>query len=146
MYDMKRRNFIRATALAAPSLSLFPADLSSIIREPPAPGKIEKRSFGKTGEMLSMIAFGGIIVMDATPEQAAASVKLGIDAGVNHFDVAPSYGDAEIKLGPALEPYRKGSSCRAKPPSEKRKMPAVNSNNHWSTSGPAISICISCMQ
>jgi predicted aldo/keto reductase-like oxidoreductase len=114
MYEMKRRNFIRATALAAPSLSLFPADLSSIIREPPAPGKIEKRSFGKTGEMLSMIAFGGIIVMDATPEQAAASVKLGIDAGVNHFDVAPSYGDAEIKLGPALEPYRKGIflSCK----------------------------------
>jgi aryl-alcohol dehydrogenase-like predicted oxidoreductase len=28
---------------------------------------------------------------------------------VNYFDVAPSYGDgeAEIKLGPALEPYRK---------------------------------------
>jgi len=26
---------------------------------------------------------------------------------VNYFDVAPSYGDAETKLGPALEPYRK---------------------------------------
>ena len=30
-----------------------------------------------------------------------------MEKGVNYFDVAPSYGDAEIKLGPALEPYRK---------------------------------------
>ncbi len=34
-------------------------------------------------------------------------VKLAIDSGINYFDVAPSYGDAELKLGPALEPYRK---------------------------------------
>ena len=32
---------------------------------------------------------------------------MAIDAGVNYFDVAPSYGDAELKLGPALEPFRK---------------------------------------
>jgi predicted aldo/keto reductase-like oxidoreductase len=56
--------------------------------------------------MLSVIGFGGIVVMDATPEEASARVKTAIDAGVNYFDVAPSYGDAEVKLGPALEPYR----------------------------------------
>lgn len=104
---MKRRDFISKTVLAAPVFSLFPADLSLIARESSPAGKLEKRSLGKTGEMLSVIGFGGIIVMDATPEDAAASVKFAIDAGVNHFDVAPSYGDAEIKLGPALEPYRK---------------------------------------
>jgi aryl-alcohol dehydrogenase-like predicted oxidoreductase len=71
------------------------------------PGKLEKRSLGKTGEMLSMIGFGGIVVMNATPEEASAAVRHAIDCGVNYFDVAPSYGDAEIKLGPALEPYRK---------------------------------------
>jgi len=27
--------------------------------------------------------------------------------GINYFDVAPSYGNAELMLGPALEPYRK---------------------------------------
>lgn len=104
---MERRDFIRKTTLAAPALSLFPADLSFINRENTVPGKLEKRSLGKTGEMLSVIGFGGIIVMDATPEDASSVVKFAIDAGVNHFDVAPSYGDAEIKLGPALEPYRK---------------------------------------
>ena len=104
---MKRRDFISKTAMAAPVFSLFPADLSFITRETPPAGKLEKRSLGKTGEMLSMIGFGGIIVKDASPEDAASIVKFAIDAGVNHFDVAPSYGDAEIKLGPALEPYRK---------------------------------------
>ncbi|MBN2763205.1 MAG: aldo/keto reductase, partial [Bacteroidales bacterium] len=60
-----------------------------------------------TGIMLSIIGFGGIVVKDATHEEASAVVKLAIDKGVNYFDIAPSYGDAEIKLGPALEPYRK---------------------------------------
>lgn len=111
---MERRDFIRKTTLAAPALSLFPADLSFINRENKVPGQLEKRSLGKTGEMLSVIGFGGIIVMDATPEDASSVVKFAIDAGVNHFDVAPSYGDAEIKLGPALEPYRKNVflSCK----------------------------------
>jgi predicted aldo/keto reductase-like oxidoreductase len=88
-------------------MNLFPADLSAVKRES-LPGKIEKRSLGRTGEMLSMIGFGGIIVKDATPVEASDVVKLAIDNGINYFDVAPSYGDAEVKLGPALEPYRKG--------------------------------------
>ena len=103
---MKRRDFIKATAIAAPVISLFPADLSGITRNS-VPGKIEKRSLGRTGEMLSMIGFGGIVVRDATPEEASDRVKQAIDYGINYFDVAPSYGDAEVKLGPALEPFRK---------------------------------------
>jgi predicted aldo/keto reductase-like oxidoreductase len=105
--DMHRRDFIKTTAIIAPMVSLFPADLSAITRKS-LPGKIEKRSLGRTGEMLSMIGFGGILVRDATPGEASAVVKLAIDSGINYFDVAPTYGDAEIKLGPALEPYRKG--------------------------------------
>jgi len=104
---MKRRDFIKTTAMAAPVLGFFPADLSSIKRKP-VKGKIEKRSLGRTGEMLSIIGFGGIVVKNATTQEAAEVVKLAIDSGVNYFDVAPSYGNAEIMLGPALEPYRKG--------------------------------------
>ena len=102
---MKRRDFVKATAVVAPILSLFPADLSALTRTSVS-GKIEKRSLGRTGEMLSIIGFGGIVVMDSTPAEASAMVKLAIDAGINYFDIAPSYGDAEVKLGPALEPYR----------------------------------------
>jgi aryl-alcohol dehydrogenase-like predicted oxidoreductase len=103
---LNRREFIRTTSLAVPALGLFPADLSQITRELSTGNKLEKRSLGSTGEMLSVIGFGGIIVMNASPEDASSSVKFAIDAGVNYFDVAPSYGDAEVKLGPALVPYR----------------------------------------
>jgi aryl-alcohol dehydrogenase-like predicted oxidoreductase len=103
---MKRRDFIKAATIVAPMISLFPADLSAITRKI-LPGKIEKRSLGRTGEMLSLIGFGGIVVKDAKAEDASGLVKLAIDSGINYFDVAPSYGDAEIKLGPALQPYRK---------------------------------------
>ena len=104
---MKRRDFIKTTAIIAPVMGMFPADLSGIDRKT-LPGKIERRSLGRTGELLSMIGFGGIIVKDETPEKASELVKLAIDSGINYFDVAPTYGDAEIMLGPALEPYRKG--------------------------------------
>ena len=33
-------------------------------------------------------------------------VAEAIDADITYFDVAPSYGNAEERLGPALEPYR----------------------------------------
>ena len=103
---MKRRDFIKTAAITAPMLSLFPADLNSIERELAA-GKIEKRSLGRTGHKLSIIGFGGIVVMDATAEESSQRVKQAIDAGINYFDVAPSYGNAIKMLGPALEPYRK---------------------------------------
>lgn len=67
-----------------------------------------RRALGKTGESLSVVGFGGIIVMDETTADAARFVAEAIDAGCNYFDVAPSYGNAEAMLGPALEPYRKG--------------------------------------
>jgi len=102
---MKRRQFIK-TAGAAPLITYFPSGLNNMTRDFSA-GKLEKRSLGKTGEKLSIIGFGGIVVMDATPEQSSQRVKEAIDYGINYFDVAPTYGDAEIKLGPALEPYRK---------------------------------------
>ena len=103
---MKRRDFLKAAASATVMLRIFPDDLSALQRETNA-GKLERRSLGRTGERLSLIGFGGIVVKDATTEQAAQRVQTAIEAGVNYFDVAPSYGNAEEMLGPALEPYRK---------------------------------------
>jgi aryl-alcohol dehydrogenase-like predicted oxidoreductase len=104
---MNRRDFLLSATAASALLNRFPADLSAIQREKSAKG-LEKRSLGKTGEKLSILGFGGIVVMNASTEQATARVKEAIEAGVNYFDVAPSYGNAEDMLGPALEPYRKG--------------------------------------
>jgi len=67
---------------------------------------IPKRLLGKTGRKLSIIGFGGIVVMNAEPEHAKEVVAEAVEKGINYFDVAPTYGDAELKLGPALKPFR----------------------------------------
>ncbi|MDF1514457.1 MAG: aldo/keto reductase, partial [Anaerolineae bacterium] len=67
---------------------------------------MKRRDLGKTGEKLSMVGFGGIVVKDETPASASNIVAKAIDRGINYFDVAPTYGNAEERLGPALKPYR----------------------------------------
>jgi len=103
---MKRREFVAGAAGAGAALSLFPVGLAGMEREKPA-GGLERRALGKTGEKLSFIGLGGVVVDNVTAEQASRSVRLAIDAGINYFDVAPTYGNAEDMLGPALEPFRK---------------------------------------
>ncbi len=103
---MKRRTFLKGAASAAAMLACFPATLSAVERET-TPGRIERRSLGRTGEKLSLIGFGSLMLKGTTPEVAGQLVREAIEAGVNYFDVAPSYGDAEERLGPALEPFRK---------------------------------------
>jgi aryl-alcohol dehydrogenase-like predicted oxidoreductase len=68
---------------------------------------MEYRTLGRTGEKLSIIGMGGIVVDKLTQAEADAVVAEAIDRGVNYFDVAPSYGDAELRLGPALVGRRK---------------------------------------
>lgn len=75
---------------------------------------MEKRTLGKTGEQLSVLGFGGIVVMDTTPHEAARYVGEAVDCGINYFDVAPAYGNAEERLGPALKPYRDTSFLACK--------------------------------
>ncbi|MCK5801258.1 MAG: aldo/keto reductase [Lentisphaeria bacterium] len=67
---------------------------------------MDKRTLGNTGDELSLIGFGGIAVRDVTPREADRYVGRAIDRGINYFDVAPSYGNAEERLGPALRPHR----------------------------------------
>lgn len=69
---------------------------------------MQKRKLGKTGEMLTIVGFGGIILKGEEQSSANRIVAKAVEErGLNYFDVAPSYGDAEERLGPALEPYRK---------------------------------------
>ncbi len=62
---------------------------------------------GRTGLEVTPVVYGAIIHMNETQEKANALVAAAIDRGINYFDVAPSYQDAEVLLGPALEPYRR---------------------------------------
>ena len=66
------------------------------------------RRLYKNGIDLSIIAFCGIVVCGLSQEEASRRVAEAYDRGVNYLDCAPSYfdGEAEIKLGEALRPYR----------------------------------------
>ena len=101
---MKRRTFVTKTVQTGIALSALPI-ISSCGKE--AAGLLPKRRLGRTGEKLSVIGFGGIIVSGIDQEEADNRVARAINQGCNYFDVAPSYGNAEDMLGPALEPYRK---------------------------------------
>lgn len=68
---------------------------------------MERRTLGRTGEKLSVVGLGGVVLMNETPAHAATYVNEAIKRGVNYFDVAPSYGNAEERLGPAIQPHRK---------------------------------------
>lgn len=69
--------------------------------------RLPRRPYKDTGVELSILGFGGIVVMNAEQDQANRVVAEAVERGVNYFDVAPSYGNSEEKLGPALKPYRK---------------------------------------
>ena len=67
---------------------------------------METRRFGRTGHQSTIVIFGAFAVGQVSQREAVATVELLLDHGVNHIDVAPSYGDAELRLGPALTRYR----------------------------------------
>lgn len=66
---------------------------------------MERRAYGSTGEELSILGFGGILVSKVEPTEASMLVRKAVDRGINYFDVAPTYGNAQERLGPALAPY-----------------------------------------
>jgi len=69
---------------------------------------IPRRPYGPGAVPLSIIGFGGILVDLPEDQQQRANdlVAEAVELGVNYFDVAPQYGEAERRLGPALEPFR----------------------------------------
>lgn len=101
---MERREFIKQAAITAAAVASS-KQLNASSKTPSNP--IARRTLGRTGEKLSIIGFGGIVVMDETTGEASNIVAEAVDRGINYFDVAPSYGNAQERLGPALAPYRK---------------------------------------
>jgi aryl-alcohol dehydrogenase-like predicted oxidoreductase len=80
-----------------------------------------RRKLGKTGYEVFPVAYGGII--SRIDGQAASNnyVAWALDRGVNYFDVAPSYGDAQEKLGISLKPFRKENYLACKTTQRSRK-------------------------
>ena len=79
------------------------------------------RPLGRTGINVSAVVYGGIVsagcfdraVMPGDPQHNSDRyVGWALEHGVNYFDVAPSYGDAQERLGNSLRPHR-GGVCLA---------------------------------
>jgi aryl-alcohol dehydrogenase-like predicted oxidoreductase len=60
---------------------------------------IAKQPFGRTGHRSSRILLGAAAFMAVTQDEADAAIELALSKGVNHIDVAASYGDAELRIG-----------------------------------------------
>ncbi len=108
---MRRRDFVASAAGAGAAFSLFPAGLAGLEREKSS-GRLERRSLGKTGEKLSIIGFGGIVVMNATTEQAAERVRHAIDLGVNYFSLFARASSSPARRRSGQRPRRSLSWSR----------------------------------
>jgi len=71
---------------------------------------MQKRRLGRTGQESTIVIFGGAALgsghHSVSQEEADRAMEFVLEQGVNHVDVAPSYGDAELRLGPWMEIHR----------------------------------------
>lgn len=64
---------------------------------------METRRLGKTNHLSTVVTYGAYAVGEATQDVADAAIEDVLSRGVNHFDIAPSYAEAELRLGDYLK-------------------------------------------
>jgi aryl-alcohol dehydrogenase-like predicted oxidoreductase len=67
---------------------------------------MERRRLGRLGHHSSVLVYGGAALAGVSQAVADASVREALDAGIDHFDVAADYGDAELRLGALMDELR----------------------------------------
>ncbi len=67
---------------------------------------MQQRRLGRIGQLDSVLIFGAAALSDVTQEEADSTISFALESGINHFDVARSYGDAELRLGPWMPKIR----------------------------------------
>jgi aryl-alcohol dehydrogenase-like predicted oxidoreductase len=60
---------------------------------------MKTRRLGRLGHESSVLIYGGAALGDVSEVDADRSIELALEAGINHFDTAASYGDSELHLG-----------------------------------------------
>jgi predicted aldo/keto reductase-like oxidoreductase len=68
---------------------------------------MDKVRFGKTGLMVSRVAFGGIPIMRISKDEAVRILREAIGLGINFIDTAHGYTDSEEKIGEAIKGYKR---------------------------------------
>ena len=67
---------------------------------------IERRPFGRTEHMSSVVIFGGASLGRVAQGVADRVLDLLLEYGINHIDTAPSYGESELRIGPWMDRHR----------------------------------------
>jgi aryl-alcohol dehydrogenase-like predicted oxidoreductase len=67
---------------------------------------MEKRRLGRLEHQSSVLIYGAAALGDVSQDAADRSIQQALDGGINHFDVAADYGDAEVRLGPWMADIR----------------------------------------
>jgi predicted aldo/keto reductase-like oxidoreductase len=67
---------------------------------------IATQLFGRSGHMSTRTLFGAASLSHVTQQEADRTLEILLQYGVNHIDVASSYGDAELRIAPWLARYR----------------------------------------
>jgi len=68
--------------------------------------EMETRRLGRTGHESTVVIFGAAAIGKTSQEVADTAIQAALDSGVNHIDVAPSYGQAEARLRPWIPKIR----------------------------------------
>jgi aryl-alcohol dehydrogenase-like predicted oxidoreductase len=61
--------------------------------------------FGRTGHESTRVLFGGAALAQVTQDVADRTLEVLLQHGVNHLDLAASYGDAELRVKPWLRAH-----------------------------------------
>jgi len=67
---------------------------------------IPTQSFGRTGHESTRVIFGAAALGAVTQDEADQTLELVASHGINHLDVARSYGEAEVRMAPFLAEHR----------------------------------------
>lgn len=67
---------------------------------------METRRLGRLGHQSSVLIYGAAALSDVSQDVADRSIQEALDGGINHLDVAASYGEAELRLGPWIPDIR----------------------------------------
>ncbi|MGH9103028.1 MAG: aldo/keto reductase [Acidimicrobiales bacterium] len=67
---------------------------------------METRRLGRLGHQSSVLIYGAAALSQVSQEEADRSIQEAVDAGINHFDVAAAYGEAEVRMGPWMSRIR----------------------------------------
>lgn len=115
---MKRRSFLKTVGGAAGAGALaVGAPQSDLQAKGEGQAGLPRRVLGRTGKEVSVVGFPGLALNRLGQDECTAGLHKAFERGVNYFDVAPAYGQSEIKMGiglRGLDRSRYFLSCKTK--------------------------------